>query len=127
MRKVTTENPRGLSHYTLRIEHYTNARGLFSGDMGKDRPASAVGSVHAEPNLNRWAPSPEVLASLLVLGPAIPNGRRIPSHVVLAHVDWNLTHSAGLPSAYPCAKENASITRQPVSCVTWDVSCRLCH
>ena len=96
------------------------------------RPAAAVGPVHVEPYLNRWVSSPVGHCVPSTYGLASPNGSQIPGHVVLAHVDWNLTHSAGLPSAYPCAKENASITRRPVSCVTCYVSRtvvsrRMCH
>ena len=64
--------------------------------VSRNSPASAVGSVHDEPYLYRWVSSPMGSCVPHKLGPAFPNGSRIPGHVVLAHVDWNLTHSAGL-------------------------------
>ena len=74
----------------------------------KRRPAAAVGPVHAEPYLNRWVSSPMGNRVPGDPGPAYPNESRIPGHVVLAHVDWNLTRSAGQLLRYYKRGKNAS-------------------
>ena len=59
-------------------------------------PAAAVGPIHAEPKLNRWVPS-LLRRRVPQLGEAAYRLRSwVPGQVVLAHVDWNLTYSAGL-------------------------------